>query len=141
VKFSWRRFFSRGKSPSGCNSAQGCQMVYFQTKSTNLGKFYRALDWRYIDILYIIWDILYGHLEYFTDIGIVYDHLVHFVFVCNISSRFGIMYPKKSGNPDSASKQNGKGKLLISRDLNFLPLLKTSSFLTPLRHISLSKIW
>jgi hypothetical protein len=24
---------------------QGCQMVCFQTKNTNLGKFWRALDW------------------------------------------------------------------------------------------------
>jgi hypothetical protein len=25
--------------------SQGCQMVYFQTKNPNLGKFLRALDW------------------------------------------------------------------------------------------------
>jgi hypothetical protein len=58
---------------------QGCQMVYFQTKNPNLGKFWRALE-------------LYGHLECFTDIWdilpmaiwyslIFYDH---FVFIWNI---------------------------------------------------------
>jgi hypothetical protein len=26
-------------------------------------------------------DILYGHLEYFTDIWDIFDHLVHFVFI------------------------------------------------------------
>jgi hypothetical protein len=25
---------------------QGCQMAYFQTKNTNLGKFLKALDWK-----------------------------------------------------------------------------------------------
>jgi hypothetical protein len=39
---------------------QGCQMVYFQTKNPNLGKFWRALDWKN--------DTFYGHLEYITDI-------------------------------------------------------------------------
>jgi hypothetical protein len=35
-------------------------MVYFQTKNTNLGKFWRALD---------LENVFYCHLEYFTDIG------------------------------------------------------------------------
>jgi hypothetical protein len=39
---------------------QGCQMVYFKTKNPELGKFWRALDWKN--------DIFYCHLEYFTDI-------------------------------------------------------------------------
>jgi hypothetical protein len=30
---------------------QGCQMVYFQTKSPNLGKFLRALDWKMLKYL------------------------------------------------------------------------------------------
>jgi hypothetical protein len=35
-------------------------MVSSKTKNPNLGKFRRALDWKML--------ILYGHLEYFTDI-------------------------------------------------------------------------
>jgi hypothetical protein len=32
--------------PSACEAEQGCQMVYFQTKNPNLGKFWRALIWK-----------------------------------------------------------------------------------------------
>jgi hypothetical protein len=46
----------------GLDARQGCQMVSFQTKNTNLGKFWRARDWKML--IYIF----YGHLEYFTDI-------------------------------------------------------------------------
>jgi hypothetical protein len=72
---------------------QGCQMVYFQTKNPNLGKFWRALDWKLL--------LFYGHLEQFTVIwdifwpfGTFCVHLVHF-------SGFGIMYHEKSGNSGS----------------------------------------
>jgi hypothetical protein len=36
-------------SPSASSDGrqvQGCQMVYFQTKNANLGKFWRALQWK-----------------------------------------------------------------------------------------------
>jgi hypothetical protein len=73
-------------------TAQGCQMVCFQTKNPNLGKFCRALDWQmliyFMAIRNILWrlDIFYDHLETFC------IHLVHF-------SGYGIMYQEKSGNP------------------------------------------
>jgi hypothetical protein len=38
---------------------QGCQMVYFQTKNRNLGKLWRALQWK------MLVSIFYGHLVYF----------------------------------------------------------------------------
>jgi hypothetical protein len=41
---------------------QGCQMVCFQTKNPNLGKFWRVLDWK----MFIC--IFYGHWEYFMEI-------------------------------------------------------------------------
>jgi hypothetical protein len=53
---------------------QGCQMVCFQTKNPNLGKFWRALDWKMFIYLMSIWNIL-------QRLGVVYDHLVHFVFI------------------------------------------------------------
>jgi hypothetical protein len=53
---------------------QGCQMVCFQTKSTNLGKFWRALDWKMFIYFMAIWNILWTF-------GIFFDHLVHFVFI------------------------------------------------------------
>jgi hypothetical protein len=37
---------------------QGCQMVSFQTKNQNLGKFRRALDWKMLIYLMEIWNIL-----------------------------------------------------------------------------------
>jgi hypothetical protein len=37
-------------------------MVYFQTKNPNLGKFWRALEWKML--VYVFYD----HLEYFTAI-------------------------------------------------------------------------
>jgi hypothetical protein len=40
---------------------QGCQMVCFQTKKKNLGKFYEGLR---LENVYIF----YGHLEYFMEI-------------------------------------------------------------------------
>jgi hypothetical protein len=37
-------------------------MVYFQTENPNLGKFWRALEWK------MLIHIIYVHLEYFTAI-------------------------------------------------------------------------
>jgi hypothetical protein len=45
---------------SGSCRRQGCQMVCFQTKNQNLGKFLRTLDGKMF--------IFYGHLEYCNDI-------------------------------------------------------------------------
>jgi hypothetical protein len=47
--------------------SQGCQMVCFQTKNSNLGKFSRALDRKNG---YILWPfgIFYGHLGFFMTI-------------------------------------------------------------------------
>jgi hypothetical protein len=53
---------------------QGCQMVCFQTKNPNLGKFWRALDWKMFQYCLTIWNILWIF-------GMFYDHLVHFVFI------------------------------------------------------------
>jgi hypothetical protein len=49
-------------------------MVCFQTKNPNLGKFWRALDWKMFIYFVAIWNILWRF-------GIVYEHLVHFVFI------------------------------------------------------------
>jgi hypothetical protein len=64
-------------------------MVCFQTKNPNLGKFWRAFEWKMLVYFMAIWNILwpfgiiYGHLEYFMAIwynlwpfGIIYGHLV-----------------------------------------------------------------
>jgi hypothetical protein len=46
---------------------QGCQIVYFQTENTNLGKFLKALDWKLL-IHFIAFKSIYGHLGYFMTI-------------------------------------------------------------------------
>jgi hypothetical protein len=66
-------------------------MVYFPTKNPNLGKFWRALDWK----MYIYFMSVCNILRTF---GTFYDHLVHLVFIWYILSGFGIMYQEKSGN-------------------------------------------
>jgi hypothetical protein len=67
---------------------QGCQMVSFETKNPNLGKFWRALHWEMLIYFMVIWNCL-------ETFGIVYNHLVH---LCSIFSAFGIMYQEKSCN-------------------------------------------
>jgi hypothetical protein len=84
-------------------------MVCFQTKNTNLGKFWRALDWKMFAYCMPIWNILWTW-------GIFYDYSVHFVFIWYIFSGFGIMYQEKSGNPapkwlQSCWQEEGKGRL------------------------------
>jgi hypothetical protein len=37
---------------------QDCQMVCFQTKNPNWGKFWRALEWKILVYFMIIWNIL-----------------------------------------------------------------------------------
>jgi hypothetical protein len=54
-----------------------CQMVSFQTKNFNLGKFWWALDWKMFIYFMAIWNIL-------QTFWIFNDHLVHFVFIWSI---------------------------------------------------------
>jgi hypothetical protein len=70
--------------------SQGCQMAYFHTKNPNLGKFWRALDWK-----------MFIYFMAIRNIGwIFYDHLLHFVFMYMVHLfLFGIMYQEKSGSP------------------------------------------
>jgi hypothetical protein len=72
--------------------AQVCQMVSFLAKNPNLGKFWRALDWKMLIYFMAIWNIL-------QTFGIFYDHLVHFVFILCSFGTFGIIHQEKSGNP------------------------------------------
>jgi hypothetical protein len=65
---------------------QGCQMVSFQTKNPNLGKFCRALAWK--KFWYSLWPF-----------WIFYGHFVHFLFIWYIFPYLGTMYQEKSGNP------------------------------------------
>jgi hypothetical protein len=61
---------------------QGCQMVYFQTKNTKLGKFWRPLDWKMLIYFMVIWNIL-------QTFGIFYRHLGYFMTIKYILCSFG----------------------------------------------------
>jgi hypothetical protein len=88
----------------GRSRQQGCQMVSFQTKNTNLGKFWSALDWKMLIYFTAIWNIL-------QPFGTFYEHCHNFVFIWYIFSGFGIMYQEKSGNP---GRQLGRKSVLVS---------------------------
>jgi hypothetical protein len=53
---------------------QGCQMVSFKIKNPNLGKFWRALEWKMLISFMAFLNILQTFRKF-------YDHLVHFVFI------------------------------------------------------------
>jgi hypothetical protein len=71
---------------------QGCQMVYFETKIPNLGKFGKFLQYKmllhFMAIRYILrpFGIFYGHLVYF--IAIWYILLTFGIFCCHLVYRF-----------------------------------------------------
>jgi hypothetical protein len=73
---------------------QGCQMAYFQTKNPNLGKLWRALQWKMLVYFMAIWSILWL-------VGICCGQLVYFKVVWYIFPHFGMLYHEKSGNPGS----------------------------------------
>jgi hypothetical protein len=50
----------------------GCQMLCFQTKSNNLGKFWTVLRWQMLVYFMALWSVLWPS-------GIFYDFLVYFM--------------------------------------------------------------
>jgi hypothetical protein len=58
----------------GNGLGHGCQVVSFQTKNLNMGKFWRTLEWKMLKCFMAIWNIL-------RTLGIFYDHLVHFMLI------------------------------------------------------------
>jgi hypothetical protein len=70
----------------------GCQMGYFQTKTPNLGKFCRALDWNTLIYFIAIWNIV-------QTFGLFYDHFGTYCYIWYIFSGNGIMFNEKSGSP------------------------------------------
>jgi hypothetical protein len=72
------------KFAAACVCRQGCQMVYFQTKNQNLGKFWREME----NI-----GLFNDHLEYFTDICY---NLWQFGTVCGILFPIWFVLTKKN---------------------------------------------
>jgi hypothetical protein len=74
-------------------------MAYFQTKNSNLGKFWRVLQWKKLVSFMSIWSIL-------MPFGTFCGHMLYFVIIWYIFSRFGMMYKEKSGNPAADATYN-----------------------------------
>jgi hypothetical protein len=83
---------------TGAVSYQRCQMVHFQTKNPNLGKFWRGLNWTMLLFIMDIWTIIRTFV-------IFNDRLVHFAFIWYSVSGFGAMHREKSGSPVSYASQ------------------------------------
>jgi hypothetical protein len=74
-------------------------MVCFQTENPNLGKFFRASDWKMLIYFMAIWNTL-------RIFGTFCDHSVLVVLIWYIFPYFGIMHQEKSGNPGSIAADN-----------------------------------
>jgi hypothetical protein len=85
---------------------QGCQMVYFRTKKFNLGKFLQGFLWKMMAYFMAIWSIL-------QPFGMFHGNLVHFLVICYIFSRFGMLYQEKSGTPGFERRLNGAAEILV----------------------------
>jgi hypothetical protein len=72
---------------------QGCQMVYFQNKSPNLVKFWRALEWKRLAYVF------FGQLEYLSDIWYILWLFGNLVAIWYIFPHFGKLCQEKPGNP------------------------------------------
>jgi hypothetical protein len=64
---------------------QGCQMVYFQTKNSDLSKFWMAFNWKMLVYFMVIWNFLWS--------------FGNAVIIWYIFHRFGILCQEKSGKP------------------------------------------
>jgi hypothetical protein len=89
IKLDWLQQFEGNSGeevlPPNSGDEQRCQMVYFQTKNPNLGKFWRFLKCKILAKLLTIWSIL-------RQLEIFYGHLVYFVVIWYIFTRISILY-------------------------------------------------
>jgi hypothetical protein len=68
-------------------------MVYFQTQNPNLGKFWRALEWKRLVASLAIWKLPIMAIWY------ILWPLCNLVAIWYICPRFGTWCQEKSGNP------------------------------------------
>jgi hypothetical protein len=94
-------------------------MVCFQTKNPNLGKFWRALNWKM--------------LIYFVGISKFYGHFGCFMTIWYNLCSFGTFFPvlvsctkKNSGNPGAAYniQRNARIAAFVLQPLIFLSLMR-----------------
>jgi hypothetical protein len=95
-------------------------MVYFKTKNSNLGKFWRAIEWKMLVYVTAIWHTLwpfakmYGHLVKCMVIGKMYGHLVKCMVIwCSLWS-FGMFGPRKIWQPCPGGLLSASGTFGLS---------------------------
>jgi phosphatidylglycerophosphate synthase len=74
--------------------------IYFQTKKTNFGKFWKAMQWKML-VLKVPFCLLYGQMV--NCLAIWYILWSFGIFF----PRFGMLYREKSGNPGAGSSNKG----------------------------------
>jgi hypothetical protein len=117
------------KEVEGQAMDQGCQMVCFQTKNPNLGKFCRVLQLKMSVYFMEIWSII-------RSFSIIYLYSVYFVVIWYIFSRFGILFQEKSGNP-AMDPSPRKSKVDFSNEKG--EEMPTFIFRIHLEHFSISE--
>jgi hypothetical protein len=75
-------------------------MVCFQTNNPNLGKFWRAREWKILAYVTVIWNITY------TSIWYILWPFGNVLLIWYIFPRFGILRREKSGNPAIYVRKN-----------------------------------
>jgi hypothetical protein len=83
----------------------------FQTKNPNLGKFWRALEWKMLVYFMTIWNIL-------RPFGITYGRLIGLVVIWYIFPNLVSLGQEKSGNPGCKKKRPLGGYAVIIATLN-----------------------
>jgi hypothetical protein len=103
----WQLWFQQKNFVAECK--QYCQMVEFQTKNPNLGKFWKVLQWEMMVFFMAILSILQSN-------GIFYGHLVHFVVIWYILPVFWYAVPRKIWQPRvQASTRTGVARCYVFR--------------------------
>jgi hypothetical protein len=93
---------------------QGYQM-FFSNQKSQFGKILEGLR---LKIVYL----LYGHLEYFTDIWAIsylHTYMIDFTFIWYIFSGFGILHHEKSGSPVRLGNSCNIKMLFKEKDIFF----------------------
>jgi hypothetical protein len=90
----------------------------FKPKKHTLGNFWKVLQWKMLVVLMATLSILRPN-------GIFYTHLVHFVVMWYIFTRFGMLYREKSGNPRRKSLQDDDVIVPMTSSSLFNPLPPT----------------
>jgi hypothetical protein len=93
-------------------------MVYFQTKNPNLGKFWRASDWK------VLINVFYGHLAHFMTIWYVLCSFGTFFLFLVLCAKKNLATLVSNESPVGGRE----GRFLAIKKSKILPNLKKNAF-------------